>query len=275
MKSAQRLTDISFPARRYASGALALILCTAALARDPVDAPARAQAVAVQQSLAALPTIKIAVRHAGWYHLTQPQLVAAGLPASTSAQSLRLFADGIEQPLRLIGKADGRFDATGAIEFYGTGLDTPFTDAHIYWLAADSHPGLRVPVDDGRTGGSGTAQSFPFTVERQDRYIWFVPLKNNGGNKFFGDVAWSGGEADETLTLADLDPAPPANAELEVALQAVTDDPAVNPDHRVGVSLNGVELGELDWDGQGVGVRKFNVSQSQLVSGDNTVAISM
>src|SRR5205085_12022097 len=140
---------------------------------------------------------------------------------------------------------DARFVATGAIELYGAGLHTPSTDSHSYWLAADSHPGLRVPVDDGRTAASGTAQSFPFTVERQDRSIWFVPLKNNDGNKFFGDVVWSGAEADETLTLADLDPAPPANAEVEVVRQAVTDDAAVNPDHRGSLLFNWVELAEL------------------------------
>ena len=262
--------------------ALAVILCilagpASAQTRAPreLNASEKAGRLDVQRALAARHAVKISVRHSGWYRVGQPPLVAAGLAANTNPQNLRLFADGIEVPLRMIrggARGEGRFEPGDAIEFYGTGVDTPFTDAHVYWLTADS-PGLRVAVDDGRTNLAGTAGSFPFTVERRDRYIYFAALKNNGGNKYFGDVVGSWGPADEALTVSDLDSGATANARVEVALQGVTDDPAVNPDHHVGVLVNGVEIGQLDFDGQRQAVRSFDVPQSRLLAGANTVTL--
>ena len=220
---------------------------------------AEAQRLDVQRSLAARQDVKISVRHSGWYRVGQPDLVGHGLPANTNPHNLRLFADGIEVPLRVISngsKAEGRFDSSDAVEFYGTALDTPFTDAHVYWLTADS-PGLRVATDDGRTNASGTAHSFPFTSERRDRTIYFAALKNNGGNKYFGDVIGNWGPADEVLTVSDLDTVSSVRAHVEVALQGVTDDPAVNPDHHVGVLVNGLEVGVVDFDGVREGIGTF------------------
>src|SRR5205807_543516 len=114
-----------------------------------LDASIRAHRLDVQQSLAARPAVKIAVSRPGWYRVTQPQLIAAGLAANTNPHNLRLFAAGIEQPLRVIGKAEGRFEPGDAIEFYGSGVDTPFTGSHVYWLTSDS-PGIRVAVYDAR-----------------------------------------------------------------------------------------------------------------------------
>src|SRR5450432_3333111 len=55
--------------------------------------------------LAAQPAVKIFVDHEGWYRITQPQLTAAGLNPNMQAASLHLFAEGVEQPLRITGTA--------------------------------------------------------------------------------------------------------------------------------------------------------------------------
>jgi hypothetical protein len=254
--------------RRLAGIVALLTFCVGASAHGED----RAQRLAGQRSLAARQAVKISVRHSGWYHVGQPQLVAAGLPPNTNPQNLRLFADGIEQPLRIIGKATGRFESGDAIEFYGTGLDTPFTDTHVYWLIADT-PGARVPVQDGRTNAPASAHSFPFTVEKRDRNLYFAALKNNGGNKFFGDVLGSWGPVDEAVVLKNLDRTSSALARVEIALQGVTDDPTVDPDHRVGVLVNGTEVGQLEFDRQNEGIKSFDVSQSLLTSGDNTISL--
>jgi Peptidase family C25 len=269
----QKRNASSSRGRRHAAGALALVVWAAAAASAQsreLNASSRAQRLDVQRSLAAQPAVKISVRHAGWYHATQPQLVAAGLPPNANPHNLRLFADGVEQPLRVLAKAEGRFDASDAIEFYGTGVDTPFTDAQVYWLVAGS-PGIRVPVDDGRTSATGSARSFPFTSERRDRILWYAALKNRGANKFFGDAVWP--EADETLVVTDLDATSSATATVEVALQGVIDDPDVNPDHHVSVIVNGLEVGTMDFDGQSESIRTFNVAQSKLVEGANSVSL--
>ena len=42
----------------------------------------------------------------------------------------------------------------GAIEFYGTGLDTPYTDTNVYWLYAGTRPGKRIQkVQGGHAAG--------------------------------------------------------------------------------------------------------------------------
>ena len=81
--------------------------------------------LASQRALAAQPAIKIAVERTGWYRVTQPELVAAGLNPATDPHTLQLFVEGSEQAITVTGAADGRFDAADAIEFYGSGLDTP------------------------------------------------------------------------------------------------------------------------------------------------------
>src|SRR5207248_1597428 len=53
----------------------------------------------VQFRLAAESSVKILVQHSGWYRVTQPQLLAAGLEPSVDPATLQLFAAGIEQPI--------------------------------------------------------------------------------------------------------------------------------------------------------------------------------
>lgn len=281
-----RLSDCFVLARRHGA-AFACLLCVLGVpghARAQVTAPRaltaaeQADRLNVQLALAARRAVKISVSHSGWYRVSQPQLVAAGLAPNTNPHNLRLFVDGVEQALRVIsngGKAEGRFDSTDAIEFYGTGLDTPYTKAHIYWLT-DGSPGLRVAIVDGRTTATGAVPSFPFTTERRDRTIYLAALKNNGGNKYFGDIVGSWetwGRADESLTVNHLDAASPANAHVEVALLGATDDPSVHPNHRVGVLVNGIDVGELDFDGQSEGVQTFDFPERTLVNGANTVSL--
>ena len=87
-----------------------------------------------QQYLASRPAVKLFVKEEGWYQVSQPELVAAGLSSRVDPRYLQLFAEGREQAIRVIGGKDGRFGPRDAIEFYGVGLDTPSTDTRVYWL---------------------------------------------------------------------------------------------------------------------------------------------
>ncbi len=257
------------------AGALALTVCAAvpasAQSRE-LDAATRAQRLDVQRSLAARQAVKISVSRPGWYRVGQPQLVAAGLPPNVNPHNLRLFAEGVEQPLEVIGRSEGRFESGDAIEFYAAGVDTPFTGTRVYWLVSDS-PGARVRLDDGRTNATGAERSFPFTVERRDRTILFIALMNGGGNKYFGDFVSADGPVDELLTVTHLDRAATDGARLEIGLQGINEDPTLNPNHRIGVVFNGADVGEIDFNGQGLGLGTFTVTPSQIVEGTNTVTL--
>lgn len=239
------------------------------------------RALATQRALAAGLAIKVSVAAEGWYRVTQPQLVAAGLDPALDPRTLQLFVDGVEQPMTVTGDRDGRFDPADAIEFYGTGVDTPYTATRVYWVTAGRRPGQRVVVTAGRAPPpAGQVRrrpdttgvlSFPYTVESKDRYIFFAALQNGDAENFFGALITTE-PTDLTVRTPHLDPAPPGVAELEVVLQGVTDTEG-RPDHQVGILLNDQEIGEVVFDGRAQGSQTFAVPASYLYNGDNIVTL--
>jgi hypothetical protein len=227
--------------------------------------------LATQRRLAAQAGVKIGVDRPGWYRVTQPELIAAGLDPQAAPQMLRLFAEGVEQAIAVTGAQGGRFDAGGAIEFYGTGLDTPYTATRTYWLIAGDRAGRRMAVHAAPAGRapSSSASSFPFTLQQKERSIYFASLRNGDEENWFGAFIY---EEPTDLTLEVANDAGGA-AELEIALQGVTAVADVTPDHRVGVRVNGTEVGEVVFDGQAVGVQTFAVPAGTLVEGANAVTL--
>jgi hypothetical protein len=237
----------------------------------PVERKARLrrhgpERAALQAALASQAAIKFYVKHEGWYRVTQPELLAAGLSPSADPRLLQLFVDGREQPIRVAGEKDGRFDAADAVEFYGIGLDAPSTDARAYWLVAGSLPGRRIAAPQGR-GVFAKAASFRYTVERKDRRIYFAALKNGDKENFFGPVV-TASAVEQTISLRNIDAAQDM-ATLEVALQGVT-----QAEHRVGVAINGTAAGEIAFTGQAHNVARLAVAQSLLESGENVIRLT-
>lgn len=231
----------------------------------PAERPAPSSAR--QSLLAAQPVIKLSIRHEGWYRVTQANLVAAGLDPNVDPRLLQLYVDGREVPILVAGEDDGRFDATDAVEFYGLGLDEAWTDERVYWLVAGTRPGRRIVRVSAR-GGQAAGNSFPYTVERRDRVVYFPALRNGERENFFGAVV-SQEPVELTLPVRHLDPAPSTATLLEVALQGVT-----SVAHRVRVALNGVGVGDVNFQGQEMGVSSFPVSASWLRDGDNRVELT-
>lgn len=225
-----------------------------------------------QFEIAASDAVKISVREEGWYRISQPELVAAGLDAQADPRNLRLFLEGQEQPIIITGQSDGRFDASDALEFYGLGLNTPFSSTHTYWLVGGTRRGKRITSAQTR-GLAGGAHSFPFTLELKERTVYFAALKNGEAENFFGRVLAGTEPADHIFTLSNLDSTTPGTAEIEIALQGVTDLPVSTTDHQVKVILNGVQVGRLVFDGTTHLVQSLSVSQSLLHPGDNAVTL--
>jgi hypothetical protein len=220
---------------------------------------------APQIDLAGQAAVKIAVKQEGWYRVTQSELLAAGLSPTADPRLLQLYVDGQQLPFIVTGEIDGRLDATDAIEFYGLGLDTPSTDTRSYWLVAGSQPGKRISVSPTGGGIGALAASFPYTVERKDRTLYFSALRNGDAENFFGAVV-SGEPVVQALSLQRV---AAGAATIEVALQGVT-----FAQHRVRVLLNGAEAGFVDFTNQTRGVGRFQISQSQLREGENLVSLA-
>ena len=221
-----------------------------------------------QWRLAARSAVKILVRNEGWYRITQPQLAAAGLDVSRDPRYLQLFVDGEEQPIIVANGGKKRFDASGYIEFFATGLDTAYTDARAYWLVSDK-PGLRITATEAGAKPEA-ATSFAFTVESRERSIYFVGLRNGDADNFFGAVVTTD-PVSQDVPVRHLDPKPSSVAILEVALQGVTDQPGSSPDHLVSVQLNGIDVGTVVFDAQAHAVSQLNVPNGALREGTNTV----
>lgn len=213
--------------------------------------------------LAGSPAVKIFVDHEGWYRVTQPQLAAAGLGANVNARFLHLYAEGVEQPIKITGA--GRFGSQSAIEFYGTAIDTPYSGQRVYWLTEGPGAGLRVG-DSGDSGSVGPqAQSFIQTVELKPRTTYFATLLREDIDDFFGPLVSSVAES-ETVNIADL---AAGDGNLSVTLQGVTDGQA----HTVTVMLNGATLGELSFANQSQGHAEFQIPNGVLTNGSNSITL--
>jgi len=164
--------------------------------------------------------------------------------------------------------ANGRFSARDSVEFYATGADTPYTATRTYWIVAGDSMGQRIPVVDGPTGGVAGPSSFPSSVELKPREIFFGALINGDTENFFGPLIIPGEPASQAIDLPDVIAPAPAAADIEVALQGVTEI-----DHRVSVRVNGIAVGDVTWTGRATGVGRFAIAQKHLVEGANAVTL--
>ncbi|HXF06429.1 MAG TPA: C25 family cysteine peptidase [Blastocatellia bacterium] len=227
-----------------------------------------AESLSAQWRLAAGAAIKIEVAEPGWYRISQPELLAAGLNPQTDPRNLRLYVEGREVAIRVLGQEDGRLDPTDALEFYGVGQDTPWTDRRVYWLVADGEAGSRMTVSSFTGGLPSIVDGFRYTVERKERTVYFANLKNGEADNFFGPAI----EAEPvviTLRVDHRSQALPQQALLEVSLQGVTE-----VEHRVQIALNGTPVGEAVLSGQQATTVSIAVPQSRLREGDNTVVLT-
>lgn len=247
--------------------------------------PAASSAAAERQrELAAAPAVKLFVRRAGWHRVTRAELEAACLNPSADPARLQLYADGIELAIKL-DEAAWRAGG-GAVEFYGTGLDTPSTDTRVYWLVEGEGPGRRVggartAVPEGRApsvnqpGGIVVAppvvtelpRSFTYMTELKERLLYFSSLRNGERENFFGRVVSAGGLV-QTLEVRHIDRRVEIHARLRVALQGVT-----NVAHAVEVELNGAPLGTFNFHGRERVVGEFLLSPSTLREGANELRL--
>jgi len=229
-------------------------------------------AIALQQQIEARPGIKIAVSKAGWYRITQPELLAAGLDPNTNAQQLQLYANGRSVPIKQSGD-EVHLTSSDYIEFYGQGVESPTDETQTYYLVVEPQNfGTRIrdlvyrnptplPTPAGPSG-------FEYTVERRERMIYFSGLRNGDVENFFGQVI-TNTPVTSKLAVRNLDAASVAAgtpAQLEVSLQGVT---AQN--HLVRVLFNGTDLGTLSFAGADRAMGTFAVPVTALHNGDNTL----
>ncbi len=224
-----------------------------------------------QYDLAEHPAVKIFVRHEGWYRVTQPDLVKAGLDPNVDPAFLHLYAEAVEQPLQITGATPGPggFRPQAAINFYGVGIDTVYTGSRVYWLAAGRGLGARIPQLQPSSGSNLPPTNYMATVELQQHTIYFGALLTQNGQNFFGAFV-SPTPVDQVLTLPHLDSTSTDVAHLEIALQGVI---AGYP-HDVTVAVNGTTVGDVVFTGQNTGNLSIDLPEGVLIPWSNTVTLT-
>jgi hypothetical protein len=222
--------------------------------------------LAVQWGLAAGPAVKILVSGDGWYRVSQEELVTAGLDPGVDPGRLQLYADGREVPILVDVRQQGRFAGGDGVEFYGQGLDTPWTGVRVYWLVVGSGPGARVQEVPGGGQWAEAPASFACEVERADHTVYVPAVLNGATSNFFGAVVTSA-PVSESVRVVHLDPG--GSGEIAVRLQGGTAG-----SHQVGVELNGVRVGTVVWQGMEVGELAVPLGPGMLVEGANQVSLA-
>jgi len=224
-----------------------------------------------QFELAAHSAVKIFVKHEGWHSVTQPELIKAGLDPNVDPAFLHLYAEAIEQPIKITGATagSGGFGTSAAIQFYGTGIDTQYSGTRVYWLVAEAEPGQRIHKLQPSRGSNQPPANFPFTVELTPHTTYFSALITTTGNNFFGSIV-SSTSLDQTLYVPHLDRNSTDLAKLDVTLQGVI----LGFPHDVTVVLNGTSLGDVTFTGQDKGRFRASLPPGILRDGVNTVTLT-
>jgi uncharacterized repeat protein (TIGR01451 family) len=220
--------------------------------------------------LDSLPAAKISVNAEGWYVVTRAQLAAAGFDPGSDARTLQLFAEGVEQPITILGQQGGFFANNAAIAFYGTAIDTPFSGTRVYWLVRGSQQGKRIPVSTSAGSSASSVQSFLSSVTLEQRTTYFAALLNGpNADNFFGALV-NTEPVDQDLAIEHYDPSSSIPAHVTITLQGVT---AGQP-HSVSVAVNGSSVGVLNFNGQDNFTSSFPVEQGLLHDGTNAVTLT-
>ncbi|HKV25381.1 MAG TPA: C25 family cysteine peptidase [Candidatus Acidoferrum sp.] len=214
--------------------------------------------------------VKISVQSEGWYRVTQAQLLAAGMQPGTDARMLQLYAEGVEQPILILGNQFGPLGPNDSIEFYGTGIDTPYSGTRVYWLVRGTHPGLRINAIPAAAAQNAEPQSFPFTVVLQQRTTYFATLLNGEDNDNFFGAAVTSQPVDQQLTVAHADPNSAMQISVDITLQGATDQQP----HTVSVAFNGASIGEMDFANLANVTNTFPIDRSLLQDGVNTITLT-
>lgn len=211
---------------------------------------------------------KISIQQEGWYSVSRQSLINAGWDPGTSATYLQLWSEGQQQTILVNTGSTSSFDKADTIEFYGTGLDNPYTSSRVYWLIQGTAPGLRIATVAANKKTSAGAASFSFTSVENDRSVYFINLTSNGdADNWFGPVVSLSSVA-ETIQV----PHPASgtgSANLEITLQGST-----WANHTINVDVNGNLAGAINYYGMVSKVSDLSVPQSWLVDGANSIVLT-
>ncbi len=210
--------------------------------------------------VASQPGVKIGVKQDGIYRVSRSALQNAGFDINAPVERWQLYADGVEQPIRIIGNGD-------FIEFYGRGIDLNETDTRVYYLIVGENNGRRIRTKVLRPSNAKVqAKSFQQSIIKRDNLFYINSILNGPRLNFFGAlVSTSGGTTTINLPAIDLDS---PTIDLEISVQGLS-----YTAHEIRVLLNNVQIGNISGLYRSLMVGNFTVPTSMFVEGNNTIKL--
>jgi hypothetical protein len=223
---------------------------------------------------------KTHLSRSGMVKVTLAELQGAELAplAAANPAYLQVWTQGQQVAAHFSGDNDAQFEADEALLFYAQIEPTIYSETDVYWLSVGDTPGLRMTTSDASPAGAATDTSAWSTARFEEDTIF-------GANTPPYPVAapyprWYWAEL-ITVVLPEftVDALLPNavtsgyTAALRVRIQGVSQFPAISPDHRVQVELNGQVVGAVTWDGVGAAQQEFQVPATWLQNGLNAVTL--
>lgn len=217
------------------------------------------------------PWYKIVVQSDGLYRMTCSQLQAAGINLGTlDPATLKIFKQGTELAINYVGSpatCDGYF------EFWGKSINTKYSNTNIYWLTFGGVAGKRMTLRSG--SGGGTVPAF-FTdtlhLERDKDYYSYLPVPFSESNDHW---FWAYSSPSYGVPFVDYDFQVPSPASTTVSATLVANMLGYSTgNHHTKISINGTEIYDHVWSGQGVLQVTLPFPQSLLNAGTNTIRVT-
>jgi hypothetical protein len=226
-----------------------------------------------------VPGWRIKVRSDGFYKITYAELTAAGFPVNGTTlnldpRTLQLFNLGNEVALDVEGEADGKFDQTDTILFYGQGIASKYSADNVYWLTYGKASGLRMGSRDGTPEAAVTPTDYPAKTRVEENHYYFSNAPGDENlERWLMDYIYAPSRPSWTHIFTLAAPYSAGPATLKLSMVGYLDNP-INPDHHVVITLNGTQLGEAWWDGINWKTLEVAIPPGVLLTGANTLLVT-
>lgn len=223
------------------------------------------------------PAYKILLNEDGLYQVSYTDLLAAGVSAvsldSLDPRTFQLFNQSVEAAIYVQGEADGVFNPTDYLLFYGQKVNTKYTDTNVYWLTWGGLTGLRMANLNGAPSGSASVPADFLTTQHAELdtdYYSDVPSSPGKDHWYWGMVDAFSAPAflDFTTDLHHL-----GSGSHTATVRGLLKGYAASPTHHTRIYLNNNLIGDYSFP---VGTQysfSTSVPQSYLVEVTNTLRV--
>jgi hypothetical protein len=244
-------------------------------------APSRLNPQPLNPSLASItPRAAIEVSHAGITGITYAALNAIGFPVgSTNPANVHLTRAGQEIALEWEGDGDTAFETGERFLFYADPRFSRWTTTDVYFLTVGGTAGVRMSSRSasptGLTAGNVWMDQLAETNALYTPDCYCAPIPpGRDGDRWTWDVLRLPDRASITYTVNLPTVSVTQPATLTTWFIGYT-DVGVAPDHRVKEKLNGISVGQTDWDGKQAITATLTISANVLINGNNLLNLTL